>query len=292
MPITPQPTDREDGTTIRASHMNDMATAVNDLQDQIDALPPGGYDAYELALQEGFVGTRTEWLDSLKSTETTAVAPNTLAERPSYGTVDPGTLYSATDDAGGTLYAATPSSWTQIAPSVDAAAGGIIASCWPSSVAALTADGAGAVAWPELVTPAFTWPNRMVRVQVARTSMTFTALPAANEVVRLQVDYKIGGGSWRFARFLWANPNEVITVSGGVGTPVNPRLRSGSTSARFPSDIVRIPYPTAIGADVPAPGDSVQVRLSANGFPASHTSIAPSVFSLFGEWVGFDVVAL
>ena len=66
MPITPQPTDREDGTTIRAAHMNDMATAVNDLQGQITSLPPGGYSAYELWLQEGNVGTVADFLEDIR----------------------------------------------------------------------------------------------------------------------------------------------------------------------------------------------------------------------------------
>ena len=75
MAITPQPENRQDGTTIRAAHVNSLAEAANDLQAQIDALPPGGLSAYELWLQEGNTGTVQDFLDSLEGQQGTPGTP-------------------------------------------------------------------------------------------------------------------------------------------------------------------------------------------------------------------------
>ena len=71
MPVPPIPEDRQDGTTIRAAHVNQIAAGVNDLQQQINDLPPGGYSAYELWIQQpGNEGkSLADFFEALRSDE-------------------------------------------------------------------------------------------------------------------------------------------------------------------------------------------------------------------------------
>lgn len=210
-----------------------------------------------------------------------------LAARPAAAPA--GTLYTATDDQGGTLYVTDGATWSQAAPSVDATSGRILASVWPTSVATQTADGTGAVVWPEMVSASVPWPTSPVRVLVPRMALAFAALPAPASFLHLRVEYKVDAGPWRHAKMLVATPDETRDGSG----PVAPRVRSGAILAEVYGDAVRVPWPGATSPDdVPDPGDSVQFRVSAGGFPASHTGIGLTVFTLFGAYAGFDVVAL
>lgn len=242
-------------------------------RDALTGMVPG--DLYVLR-DSGHVHmwTGTDWEDI--GPFPASAGSGTLTARPSPGSVQLGTVYFAENDNGGTLYTKkTGDVWTQSAPSMSAAAAGsIIRSVWPSSTAPVTADSMGECVFPEMVST-FIWPSTgHVRMIIPPIAISCSALAAATSYARVIAYYKVDGGAWRFARFL-----------------IGPTMPIGSTSANFPGGIVRLPYPSATGADdLPDPGDSVQVRIALGGLPAGTTNVNFSINALFGSWAGYDVV--
>ena len=126
----------------------------------------------------------------------TAVSPSTvglLSARPAFASVPTGTLYTATDEEGGSTYLNTGSAWLLVARAATITAGEELAA------AALSASSAGLAInvantpfrIPELTTGSFTMPDRPVRVETS--GRVVTGIGAASPATKLQIRYTTNG---------------------------------------------------------------------------------------------------
>lgn len=247
----PVPTNRQDGTTIRANHVNDLGEAINGVIAHVADLPPGGYSAYELALQDGFVGSVEEWLESLKSTAPStvpgppgdpgAIPPGLLADRPAASSVPDGTSYTATDDRGGAQAVAAGDDWIPAAPPVAAVGGRLLGIAAPTANVTATIAAANTdQPIPALTIPAFVWPDAgRVLVQAGIVRSFGVQTPAL-----LGIKYRVNGGTW-----VACHPNLVTSPAG----------TSPFWAHEYHFAPALVPVPTAVPI---TPGASVEIAMT------------------------------
>lgn len=169
-----------------------------------------------------------------------------LAVRPLANATAPGSLFLATDVAGGTQYQSNGTTWAESALALSGAgAGQDLASAAPvAALAGVVVNVAATpIRVPELTTGSFVMPTRPVYVMTS--AFLSSGVDAATPVSEFQVRYqKNGAGAWILAE-----------------------NRAGAIPAASPfwestyQFLCPVPYPGATGADNVAAGDSVQVAL-------------------------------
>jgi hypothetical protein len=219
----PVATDYEDGETIRASHLNEVGVAVNDLIERVDELPlsgepllisgtvssesglPVSAELGEVLVDEetgnGFQWNGLGWTNfgqfrgSVGPQGDPSAGAGLLSARPDYDDVEPGFTYTATDEEGGTSYVATPSSWQRIARATAVTAGEELASAAPSASTTGIAINVANTPFriPELTTASFTMPDRPVRVETS--ALVVTGIGASTPATIMQVRYTTDGWS-------------------------------------------------------------------------------------------------